>query len=120
MAFARPYGFEINFARNPIPGSAASFFINNGWNVFENNNESLLFSKTFHPFLNSKLSEENVSSLRMSSIPTRDNFLVFQKESDSNVTIFFWSPIKWLWPTYVVQPIVKKNKYGRSMAIPTS
>ena len=27
MAVARPYGFEINFVRNPISGSAAWFFV---------------------------------------------------------------------------------------------
>ena len=46
MAFARPYGFEIDFVRNPISGSAAWFFV-------------IILEFIFTPILEIKIYEKN-------------------------------------------------------------
>ena len=46
MAVARPYGFEIDFVRNPISGSAAWFFV-------------IILKFIFTPIYQIKISEKN-------------------------------------------------------------
>ena len=48
MAVARPYGFQIDFVRNPISGSAVWFFVIILEFIFTPIYEILISEKKFH------------------------------------------------------------------------
>ena len=87
MAVARPEGFEIDFGRNPISGSAAKFFIIILHFIFTLIFEIKIPEKKF-------LTPKKFHFRRSISIGQIDIDFIKSK-SDSNVTQLFGGQIKW-------------------------